>query len=736
MFLAAHVAVLPRTLDDIDSINFALGVRDFDVARHQPHPPGYPVFIGLAKLSTAVLSAAGAEAADVWGLAIWSAIGGAVLVIAVFSFSRSVFGDDERALVATLLTTTTPLWWFSALRPLSDMSGLAAAFVSLAMLMRASIDEAVGWNGRRGWLVVGGAFLATSAVGFRSQAVLLTAPLLALVLIRTRMPAVLRIRAVAAAAIGGLAWGIPLIAANGGPQAYLHALGGQAGEDFAGVTMLWLYPTPRVAVFALINTFVLPWDSPVLAGVVLAGAAAGAILCLRRERAALAILIVVFGPYLVFHLLFQETPFTRYALPLVPMIGMLAAVLLSAATRAATVTAAAGLAAAGLMFGVPAAVAFARTPGPGAALVSEMRLMGSEPIVGMHRRAWSETRRARQWAGGTPGQLLESPRDYEWLEVTRTWLEGRPSDSWFVADPRRTDLALFDGEYRRTREYRWPLNRLAYLGGVRPDELDWHIYSRPGWFLERGWALTPEVAGITERDGWGPHRRPSIGWIRRRTEGALLMIGGRHLGAAGEPAARVTVTIDGRAVTSFDTGPGFFLKFVTLAPGTLAGDGPFAQIAVASAGAQSGAPAPRVALEQFNLQAPDVVQLGFAEGWHEPEYNPRTARLWRWMSESASLQVHHGGGPVMIEIRGESPLRYYDDPPLLKITAGGRTLGELRPDRDFVMTVSADAAALDAAGGRVQLESSAHFVPGDREGTADRRHLALRIYSVQVGRSR
>ena len=36
------------------------------------------MFIGLAKLSTAVLSAAGVEAADVWGLAIWSAIGLAV----------------------------------------------------------------------------------------------------------------------------------------------------------------------------------------------------------------------------------------------------------------------------------------------------------------------------------------------------------------------------------------------------------------------------------------------------------------------------------------------------------------------------------------------------------------------------------------------------------------------------------------------------------------------------------
>ena len=207
-----------------------------------------------------------------------------------------------------------------------------------------------------------------------------------------------------------------------------------------------------------------------------------------------------------------------------------------------------------------------------------------------------------------------------------------------------------------------------------------------------------------------------------------MLIGGRHLGGDGEPPVRITVTLDGRALSAFDTGPGFFLEFVPLAAGTLVGEGRYAQLAVTAANAQAGAPAPRVAIEQFNLQARDVVQFGFAQGWHEPEYNPRTATLWRWMSEAAALPVHHGGGPVTIEIRGESPLRYYDDPPLLRVRAGDRTLGELRPDRDFVMRVTADAAALDASGGRVQLESSAFFVPGDREGTADRRHLALRIY--------
>ena len=46
-YVAAHLPFLAPSLEDIDSINFALGLRDFDVAQHQPHPPGYPVYIAL-----------------------------------------------------------------------------------------------------------------------------------------------------------------------------------------------------------------------------------------------------------------------------------------------------------------------------------------------------------------------------------------------------------------------------------------------------------------------------------------------------------------------------------------------------------------------------------------------------------------------------------------------------------------------------------------------------------------
>src|SRR5919202_7141465 len=112
LYFLAHLAFLPRSLEDLDSINFALGVRDFDVARHQPHPPGYPVFIALAKLSTSVCRAIRLGAAAPRGLAVWSAVGGAAALPMLFLFFRTLEGRDRLAWWATIVTAAAPLYWF------------------------------------------------------------------------------------------------------------------------------------------------------------------------------------------------------------------------------------------------------------------------------------------------------------------------------------------------------------------------------------------------------------------------------------------------------------------------------------------------------------------------------------------------------------------------------------------------------------------------------------------------
>ncbi len=733
LFLLAHLAALPATLDDIDAVNFALGVRDFDVALHQPHPPGYPLFIALGKVATPLLGAAGVGAPETRGLSVWSVAGGAALLLLLFGLWRRIDGHWWRAALAALIAGASPLLWFTSLRPLSDVPGLCVAIGALALIARALpphwTDTQDGSRDPRRALV-GGAFLAGLAVGFRSQTAVLTAPLLAAVLLAPglRVPLRVRLGSLAAAAGGVAVWAIPLGMASGGLPGYLAALGSQAGEDFSGVAMLWTHRTIRVAVLALLNTLVVPWDSPALAGVVLALGAAGALLLVLRTPKRAALVGLLFGPYALFHLLFQETATVRYALPLVLPVAYLAAVALAEARPLVSAAAASALIAVMLWRGVPAGLAYARTPSPIFALIE--RVAGSDPgaVVGMHRSVWTESRRARHWSSGLRRELLPAPRDYEWLELVRVWRERDAPTAWFVADPRRTDLALIDPASQQRFSYRWPFSRHTYVGGARPGELDLVRIVTPGWFLGQGWALTPEVAGITERDGSGPHKRASVGWIRRRDGESVLMIGGRHLGGASGSPSRVGVALDDRPVLTFDVTAGPFLRFQPLAAGALSGSGTFARLTVTAG--PGTPPGPPVAIEQFDLQDPDAVQLGFEQGWQEPEYNPHTGRSWRWMSERATLALRGGAGDVTLRIAGESPLRYFPKPSRLWVDAAGQTVAFVQPSSDFTIDVRIPAALLVKGDGRVTLTADQAFVPADRDATADRRRLSLRIYSV------
>jgi Protein of unknown function (DUF2723) len=256
VFLCAHLISLPPTLEDIDSINFALGVRDFDVARHQPHPPGYPVFIALAKASTGIADAVGMPAAAARGLAVLSAIAGALLIPLLFVLFRRLSGDSQVAWWAMAVTVCSPLFWFTALRPLSDMTGLAVAVAAQLLILGVfPLPTSQGADSSGARLLIAGAFLSGLAAGVRVQTVMLTAPLLfaGLVWPGSGLRSMHRIAAIGAAAGGVLVWGIPLIVGSGGVGSYLAALGTQAGEDFAGVVMLYTMRQARVAVNAVLN---------------------------------------------------------------------------------------------------------------------------------------------------------------------------------------------------------------------------------------------------------------------------------------------------------------------------------------------------------------------------------------------------------------------------------------------------------------------------------------------------
>ncbi len=734
VFLATHLALLPPTLEDVDSINFALGVRDFDVARHQPHPPGYPVFVAMGKLSTGVARAAGANAAEVHGLSFWSALAGAALVPLLFLFFRAL-GDARRAWWATLLVSCTPLFWFTALRPLSDTTGLAFAVAAQALLAAVIAGRA----GARA--LVAGAFLATFAIGVRSQSFVLTLPLLAWALVRG-VPVNLtqRLAALGAAMAGGLAWAVPLIAASGGLEAYAAALGSQAGEDFTGVVILWTMGSPRVGALALASVCLWPWGGPVPGALVTAGASAGAVLLVWRSPRPALLLGVAFVPYAIFHLFFHEVVTVRYALPLVvPIAYLLVAAIDAPGARLsapgpgavrrrlaslALPAAASALSVAGIALAARPSWIYARDGSPAFRAFGAVHESPDAGLpIGMHAFA----RRVAEWEKpALPGRAVTARHGAEWLAAVEE-LRTTPA-MVFVADPRRTDLALFDpNALVLESSHAWGFTELPYVGGARPGNADVYRIRTPGWMLDRGWALTAEAGGITERDGAGPHRRPSIAWVRSRREAALVVIGGRHLGGADAPPAELIASVGDSTAASWSVKPGFFVNRFELPAGSLDSPDRFLALRVTAGGRNV-----RVALEQFDLQSGPQPMLAFEEGWYEPEYNPLTAAAWRWMSDRAVLWVRPVGRDLTLTLRGESPGRYYDDAPALRVAAGGAALGELRPSADFTWNVVVPHAALTAAAGRVVISCERHFIPADRDGSPDRRRLAIRMYSVRV----
>ena len=268
-------------------------MRDFDVAKHQPHPPGYPLFILAAKGVNLVVPS------ETHALAVLSILSGAFGFLALLALYRAL--DDEAAahhdfsnLVAALLVVTSPLYWVTAARPLSDLFGLAAVLAVQVLILRARTLRA---------LVVA-AFCAALAAGIRSQAVWLTAPLLVyaygqqVFLRQSKEQGAVRLASSMAAAYlaGALAWFVPLMMLTGGPAEYFRVLSNQGAEDFTGVVMLWTTPTPRQLLRVLQAAFIAPWSFAWIASIVLVLAAIGLLRMLWRDRAAVAALAIAFGP--------------------------------------------------------------------------------------------------------------------------------------------------------------------------------------------------------------------------------------------------------------------------------------------------------------------------------------------------------------------------------------------------------------------------------------------------------
>lgn len=754
-FFAGHFPLWTPPPTDIDEANFVLAVRRFDVASHRPHPPGYPVFVALGKVAQplaalagpAPLGRGGRSAVEARALALWAVLLGAAAVVPLFRFFRALEDRTDVALAATAFTVAAPLYWFTAIRPLSDVPGLAAVLLVDALLIDAwrrraerALERAVSGATRECpfRLVVLAALLAGVAGGLRLQTTWLTGP--SVIAVVATWPGERRRLAIATAAAylaGAAVWVVPLLVSTGGLQRYLDVLGRQAVEDLAYVEMLARRPSVSRAVTALTLTFGAPWATRELAGLVLALAATGSVTLLGRGpgtgRVAL-VLAAAFGPYAILHLLLQEAETTRYALPLVPAVAYLAARGLAWLARRLLSLAALALVAALAAATLPAYVQYASAPTPiFAALDTLARRFAKSPapaVIAAHQPFW-RTLEVVEFAGAP---VVRATAGREVSALAERWLRGEPGRAFLLNDPRKGHVRLIDPLSREVTRFRWPFRRDRFVRGIRPDEVDLVVIEDPpGWFCAEGWALTPDAGGLIHPERRAPQLVPAVAYVRRRPDAALMVVGGRHLAPRLSPRPAVlTVAVDGVPVASWTVrpDPDWFLEFIRIEPGRLLGEGRFAVVTV-SARADHGV-APPVGLEQFDVQSVGRPVWAYERGWYLREYDPRTGKLWRWASERAVLRVFPGDGDLTLTITGQSPLAERGDPPAVTIRAGGVEVARLRPGAEFRETVRIPRGILDPAGDLIAIETDQVFVPAEWGLRHDTRRLGIRVFEVDL----
>jgi hypothetical protein len=183
-------------LDEYDSVQFALGIGEFNLWKHQPHPPGYPLYIFFSWLPTRLFGWS-----PEFSLQFMSCIGGGLFVAAWFCIIRIQFTERFAWLLAGTLAIT-PVVWMTSTRALTDT--LATGFLSAQLFSSLVFRD----RGSAKQLIATAVFGA-AAVGVRPQFLPVALVMLVTPLFRRRAAAKLWLVGSAIFVVACLLWLVP-----------------------------------------------------------------------------------------------------------------------------------------------------------------------------------------------------------------------------------------------------------------------------------------------------------------------------------------------------------------------------------------------------------------------------------------------------------------------------------------------------------------------------------------------
>jgi 4-amino-4-deoxy-L-arabinose transferase-like glycosyltransferase len=242
LLVGTRIPLAPKYLYYFDSVNFALALEDFDPSRHQPQPPGYPLFVGLMRLlqffllqPEQILLAAGILAA-------------LAAILLVWRLGAELFGMEAGCLAAALLIFNPPFWFGG----LTNQVRLCLAFCGAGVAL-------LGWRAlcrqrTPQWLYAAFGALGIAA-GFRPTLGLLLLPLLLWVWWKTGASARRLLVAVFVMIATAIPWITATVIAVGGMESLFRLMWDYSNEQFRGTSMVFGASAPsawRMATWAIV----------------------------------------------------------------------------------------------------------------------------------------------------------------------------------------------------------------------------------------------------------------------------------------------------------------------------------------------------------------------------------------------------------------------------------------------------------------------------------------------------
>ena len=525
---ATRFLALARTLWDWDEALFVLGMRDYDVSLHHPHPPGFPAYIALGRIARLFTNS------DFHALQIVNLVAAMLVFPAVFFLARELRLRFTTSAVAATLFAFFPNVWFYGGGAFSDIPSIVLVCFAVGLLLRGRYDRNAYWLGT---------LLLAIAIGIRPQN-LLVGLFPGLYASRKRRPGEIAIAlligiVVVAACFGGA------IYATGSAHEFLRVI--REHGDY--ITRVDSFRNPeRTSLWRLIDRFFIKqYQSPVLsviASLAVLISAAGAI---RDRDRSMLYNVLTFAPFAIFAwLMLDRFSVSRFSIGYQPMFAILAADGLRriARSRAWLEPALAALLAIGfIVYTAPELHTVRTTVAPSVAAaqaVSKTVKPASEELYVGH----TMSKFVDLVAPGTPYRRVIDDRALP--------LAPNPS-AWLLAEVTQTKPQGF--VFMRERGHLWNIARRHYFEIVLKP-----LRERPRFVS--GW-YAPEMADIDE---WRWMSGRSVTVLPPQSGPAILRM---HLGIPGELMDKnpeITVKINGRVADRFHTTEGYFERNVHVTP--------------------------------------------------------------------------------------------------------------------------------------------------------------------------